>query len=531
MALDFYGVRIEGRIRQFPRGNLPERTVELWVEPQESQLTVFNTALAFLSQIDVTLKLGEVAQIAMVLTPPFEEGLQLINSELIRQGTGRIEVNMSYTTGIDDGRGLSNSVLPFSGFLQKPDVQVGQDIVITLIGLGAGYALTNAAGTDSEHFGPDKSVADVVQDIFSKYRIDNGDSFTLDTSKLYSRIKPQRSGPDGEYNVMDPKKGDPFFRRPPVIQGQLLKEGEKKKRGADDFGVTLIRGPRNDWWLVRELLDDYGYDMVLEANKVFIVDKTEWLADAFTRDPANRKKFLIRGNTDPTRNMYPALTYSSPTDGAWVGPGLGRVVGKDYDDSKKEDSEVVADPENPGEAPTLSKEQSYYDPDNKDAGIAGPQDAAKNLPGDPNDPAYVRKMRAEWKQSLMDHGIKCQVESIGVPNLKPGDVVDITGFEPYGENPADEKYLFNGPYGVFEVRHSVGIGGWTTSFTGVMNVWPSEMGQATQGAAAGVSEQQPIPEADAVSGAGSATETVSPVQEEAAPGADEQAVLDQRRGR
>jgi len=497
MALDFFGVSLSGRIRQYPRqGRGQGRVVELWIDTvgddvdwkgQRSELTDLNFAMSFVSQIDVTMKMGEISQIALVLTPTFEEGLAILDSDIIFLASGRLEVEMRYTTGTQDGRGLANRVFPFSGFLQKPDIQVGSDITITLNALGNGYPLTVAGGTDTESFGPDKSVANVVEDILKKYVIEDGNAKSMDLSNLYSRLRPAitqdlkaaDASLTGAIDKTDPKTGDPFFRVPPIVQGQTLtREGAKTKPDAPEGQVSLLRGPRNDWWLVKSVLDDYGYELIFEGDKAYVVDKAEYLADAFTRDPTKRKKFLLRGNVDPERRMYPVLNFSSSTTGAWVQPGLGRTVAQDVDEKKKEPVRQTAEPSNT-DAGAKSKSLITFDPDNTDWGFL--QDAAKNIPGpvNPLDDGFRAKLRSEWKQSLMDSGIQCQVESIGVPDLKPGDVVDISGFGRRNRK-KDEKVLFNGPYGVLEVTHSVGVGGWSTSFVGVMNLWPEELGQATK---------------------------------------------------
>ena len=96
MAIDFFGVTLTGRIRQFPAGaGLRGETIELWVESgQRSALSDFR-ALAFVSQVTVEHRLGDNIKLSMVLTPPFEDGLDLLQSELVRHGVGRLEVELS----------------------------------------------------------------------------------------------------------------------------------------------------------------------------------------------------------------------------------------------------------------------------------------------------------------------------------------------------------------------------------------------------------------------------------------------------
>ena len=78
----------------------------------------------------------------------------------------------------------------------------------------------------------------------------------------------------------------------------------------------------------------------------------------------------------------------------------------------------------------------------------------------------------------MDAGIRGEFTTVGIPSLRPGEVVQVSGFET-GRDPSADKFLFNGPYGVVNVRHSVGVGGFTTTFTAFMNFFPKALVEAS----------------------------------------------------
>lgn len=81
----------------------------------------------------------------------------------------------------------------------------------------------------------------------------------------------------------------------------------------------------------------------------------------------------------------------------------------------------------------------------------------------------------------MDGGITGNYTTLGVPDLFPGEVVQIGGFAPFnqGKNSiSSEPHPFNGPFGVIEVRHSVGNGGFQTRFKAVSGVFNTDLSVA-----------------------------------------------------
>jgi len=464
MAIDFFGVKLSGRIRQFPKGaGQSGRVVELWTEPQNSRLTELN-ALAFVSQLTVEHIMGDNVKLALVLTPPFEDGLALLQSELVRFGVGRLEVEFGYSTGSSTGGGATAfTQLPFSGFLQKPDVSIGNDIVITLNAHGVGYQMNVIGGTEAKNFPPGTTWAESVEMTLKKYVMEDGGAKSLSIDNLYADI------PADKKNRVT---GERFFREPTATA-----KGKKPDAPAPEGVIT--KGPRNDWWFVRETIEDFGYDLIIYGNEIRIIEKTQYFATQLGTDKSQRKQFLLRGNVDPTRNMFPILNFSSASEGAWLSPGVGKLLMHDWKDDKSADDPSSYE----AHAGTVESAKGAEGDVGKHVDVDNESDktntgevvqAAGNFPGDSSNDEDIAKAAAHWKDMQMRDGIVGDFTTIGIPGLRPGEAVQVSGFEKFGKGADIEKALFNGVYGVQMVRHQVGVGGWTTTFTGTIGAFSKD---------------------------------------------------------
>jgi hypothetical protein len=456
MAVDLFGVTLSGRIIQFPKGpGSKSRVVDLWVGDQDNEEGRESEfpALAFVSQVNIEILLGDNAKLQVVLTPPFEEGLQLLQSDLVRFGTGRLEVEIGYSTGTPEGGASQFRTLPFFGLLQKPDVSIGADVTITLNALGVGYALTTVGGSKGKSYPSSYSPARVVQEVFRKYV--DGKFSGLDISDLYDNVPTELQGTD------------PFFQK--VIDH--TREAFPKTKNVAEKAQRVMQGPRNDWWFIKEVIENYGFDLFIQGNKVYVVKKTDWLnrKTGFGEKSAPRKHFMLKGNVDPNINLFPILSFQTPTSGVWLENGIGCQVASDLKEDKSGTSTACASAKTT--TITQVKEQGGVDPDSPGY-TAEAGETSKNVPVNPNSPEGREKVAGQWRNSMMTGGIQGEISTIGVPGLRPGEVVDVSGFE-YRLQPSNQKVLFNGTYGIINVRHSIGVGGFTTNFLGVMDFFPT----------------------------------------------------------
>ena len=187
--------------------------------------------------------------------------------------------------------------------------------------------------------------------------------------------------------------------------------------------------------------------------------------------------------------MFPILSFQTPTDGVWLENGMGCVVAKDISEDKSGETEAVSSAANTDVSRT--KEDHGYDCE-APLYTSEANELSKNVPANPNSPEGRDKIASEFRRSVMKSGIQGEFQTLGVPSLRPGEVVEVSGFEVRGQPPKDA--LFNGPYGVINVKHSAGVGGFTTSFTGIMDFFPEAFLEAATKAKGETTKSVPIDE-------------------------------------
>lgn len=444
MALDLFGCFIAGRIKTFkPVGGQTE--FELWNPATQGQLPPQLAALAnlaYVSEVQVEVHMERNSRVAVTLTPPFEDGLEIINSPLIQWGVGTLQIQIGYTTG--SGPTGSLRTLVYGGLLQKPDVSIGSDMTITLNALGVGYALSTANNANGRHFEPGTTPAEAVEAVLKDYT-------KFDISNLWTDFGlGENQSAKGVSGI-----NHDFFK-------PLHSEKVKDKNGNDVQQTLSIEvGPRNDWWFIQETCQKYGLDLFIVGESVQIKDRNAWLI----KQPNNGvKRFVVRGGMDPTQLLFPALSLSSPTASVWISSGVGEVLQQDVkaDKSGTTDSGQI----NKDNTKVSQTKDGTYDPAQDPMGRT--QDAGLNFPGNP-DTAALAYARGEFKNKNFRKGITIEVDTVGIPDLVPGEVITISGT---GSKNDPGNGVFDGPYGVESVIHNIGIGGYACHFKAIGNFMP-----------------------------------------------------------
>jgi hypothetical protein len=464
---------------------------ELWVDPITPEFTGDAAALKCLSYVrDVTcvINLGYNSKLSVTLTPPFEEGLAFLNSELIQWGIGHLMMSIGYSTGSGN-----NQTLPMGGFIQKPEVKIGRDIQITLHAMGVGYHLQNSGDT----FGDPKilngvySEAVAVKKILERYNSailsnsEGDDTGGLLIDDLYSDFT------DAE---KDSKTGHIFFREqiyenppqdpgikpeaPKRLAGQTadrqttaaakayaqsvktyeasLENWNKRKaeyeqeltdRKNSDNRIQIQKGAVSDWWFVYETCRKRNLDLFVVDRNVRIRNpdrwKTEW----------PKMIFALRGKIDTEASIpiYPINEFDSPSTHIYYGSGMGAFTQVDIDENLKKVSKSANNQTVPT---TQAGTNQAYDSTKVNPSSGVPQECAAALPGDPSTQAY-NDAETMYKNAQALGGIEVNITSLGIPNLLPGMIVYVTGISPR---------KFDGNYGVVEVEHKIGANGFTTKF-------------------------------------------------------------------
>jgi hypothetical protein len=448
MALDFLGTFIRGQIRRF--GLQDEAPIELWTDSGHPDLK----ALSFVSEMTVTTKMGLNSEISILLSPPFDDGIKLLNSDLIKWGIGHLTVSFGYTTGSRDRS------LAWSGLLMTPDVQIsGTDISITLKATGVGYPMSVAGSVVTKDY-TGKAYNEVAEDILRKYS--KSKLFTLDEDKLY---------PDFTAQEMNPETGHPFFKIPKrVIRG--VKAHSKPlspfQQGTARFKITdatddvpekeevtedmpILKGPRNDWWFLTSILRYNGLSLIVSGEQVQIRQPDKVFQDRLK----TKKIFGLRAKIDTDRGIYPILGFSSPTTAVFLSPGVGGYIASDVGTSKATVSvEANADTTDTGTG-TDNPSPSDVTTNTAEGGL----DAKENLPADPES-IHADAIRGSFNDVKNRRGVEITVESLGLPDMLPEDICVITGFSLIEGQPG----LYDGEYRILEVSHRIGTSGFTTTF-------------------------------------------------------------------
>lgn len=555
MGHDFYGVEISGSIRTFTKQGGDFQEYELWVDPTplevsgaEDYMAVLRS-LAFVQEVTINIGMGMNSKVSVLLAPPFEEGIALINSRLIQYGVGQLQIQVGYSTG---SKGARKHSAIFGGLMQKPDVKISTDVSVTINALGIGYALNLTGSHDPGHFKPGTTPAEAVLAILKHYTREGADATGINLEGIYADFDQKaRTGghpffrpivsvvpapktatssattetaaaPSYESRTVGKKakyketkgknkKGDDLkveqaaraaeidaarkaqeadaLNRTAADKAALLigvdENGEKLKEGQGavafapesyvDPGTTPIpggqiyylsieQGPRNDWWFVYEMCKNYGLELQIIDRNVRVRDADKW------KKSGPVMEFALRGTIDTDADIprYPIIDLSSPTTAMWIAPGMGMQIMEDLKDSG-ETNKVIIDDVTTG----ITREgDTALDPNADSPYSSKSQDMAANFPGNPETAAFEAG-KAEYKSINNGRGIVVEVTSIGIPELEPGMVVKLTG----------AGTIFPDTFGVLEVEHKVGTGGFTTRWKGLSSSIPPELMLQTKPAA------------------------------------------------
>jgi hypothetical protein len=458
MALDLFGCYIAGKIKTFAGKEIGgQREFDLWTDSANgsalpSQLKALAN-LAYVSEVQIEVGMARNSRVSVTMTPPFEDALEIINSPLVQWGIGQLEVVIGYTTPLN-GNNAALRTLTYGGLLQKPDVRIGSDITITLNALGVGYALDTANSVNGRQFPAGTSPAEAVETVLKDYT-----EFVLDDLwKDFGLSKSQSARNSGVKH--------PFFQAPQSVK-------VKDSNGNDvQTPVTIEVGPRNDWWFIQEECKNYGLDLYVVGKNVQIKDRNNWYVNQPNKGV---KRFVVRGGMDPQSLLFPILDLSSPTTAVWLSAGIGEVLQQDVPaDRKGPDSSGVnkvtiddqSNPINQTGQGTVDKTQKAF---------GRTQNFGLHFPGNP-ETAAIEYARGEFKNQNYKKGINIEVETVGIPDLVPGEVITVLGTESASSN---GRGVFNGDYGVVNVIHTIGIGGYSCHFKAIGNYLPEVMAMAT----------------------------------------------------
>lgn len=388
-------------------------------------------SMAWIQEVNVELELSHLPIISVSLAPPFREGMQFINSELIEYGVSTLEVQVGYSSDSAE-RSLLSPV--FSGVMSNPDVSIGEDITITLQAQGtAGWALSRQSGGRVAEEGETRAefLKRLIQGPNSRRRL---------------TIVP-----------------DPDDATPEDWPADVTEAWESE--------LEYAQGGKSDWLAVWEVANAANLRPFIEGNVI----RFSPIANDLAREPDKIFRLYdypkgnigqgvdARGNfgADSDAGVYPIVQFNSSSQPLYLPSSIRGFVMKEVSETE---------PRNPVQPELVNDDSEKVD--RSDEGAAAPEDTPVNpdleegtldgtqtIPGDPERKEEIRSVRAEyWREGNM--GLEVEIESIGVPDIIPGDTIVIQG--------VGDRFGFP-RWGVFKVQHSIGLDGYTTTITAVSN--------------------------------------------------------------
>lgn len=411
------------------------------------------TGLPCVESVDIEIGLGANSKLTVSIATPFDIGLAVLASPLMRIGNV-IECQVGYPR---IGR-----FLPWiSAITARPDIRINADEGFSASINGEGGAFIALRATRTTEY-RNASYVDVVQAILANEGYENID---LDV--------PESTG-----------ESDPLY---------ITRERVSQAAQSDWFFVQyVVRAANCDAW-IEPASGEEG------RQKLKIVRREEVLGGT------PRFSFVMRGNAD-FDVYFPIFEFETQAEGVWL-PGAATSVrtGELNPTTGTVTSLVVTRSESqvPSTGPAVVAPGSTTV---NDTGVALAVSTNEDTAGDHiyvserdhRTPAAVATAHLT-ESALRGGGIRATVSSVGIPDLFPGQLVGIVGIG-----------VFDGLYLVTKVTHRLSAEEWTMSLDLINNATETAMLSAV---ISGFTPRQndatpPEPAGDAVGGA---TISVEPV--------------------
>lgn len=360
-------------------------------------------SLPFLSELTVETQLADIPIMKATLTPPYREAIALLESRLIEFGSSSLEVQFGYV-GASPAQTFIGPT--WTGLILTPNIQLGREISITYSAHGVGGF--KAVREKSSKIYTDATRMHILLDLVDLAKPVNGKNFVLD---------------------LDDLKGTP--------ENDLLDK---------ELPSFAVKG-RTIWNAIWDLIRDMGCWLHIVGEKLVITPRTKLKGNPkFVLSLYDYDGGVIGVNQFGER-VFPILGVTSPTMGVYL----------PAESAGYQRSNFSADDGTTG-SPELTDDKDS--PATTGAGDAGHKEFIKpvNYYGEKSSEDEVK---AAYNKSRTGMGININIDTIGVPDLLPGDVVNVRGL---GNRISGAKV---GDYGVHTVIHTLGRSGYTTS----MNLW------------------------------------------------------------
>jgi hypothetical protein len=434
---------------------LPDGTnVPLWTNANFSAGDNLLLSLAVVTEVTVEMQLAYLPKITVTMNLPLSDLIDFIDSDLIVWGSSYLQVQLGYIGGTSQGPVLSPV---FTGLLMKPDVQLGADPTITLVGYGTGgFDMLNSSG--------------------------RGVALGPDTRR--NIIKSLLAGPD------------PNNPRPITLDDSRVTSGSDEQV-ALDTPDEIAPGWQNDWFQIWRLarichcwIVQVGNNMLQLVPRSIHATDTPKYVFAFFPGVSFGPGANTSSPTGDQKTLLPVLGLSTNSWGALFLPKGAGTYGQIMKGINSETGDPyamqIASALAPGAQGTPQTIAQSGQGNNEPA--PNPERPAPNAqtgdgmePGNADQPTTLAQQQAKGELTAMqpNMGIKIEVDTLGVPNLFPGDLIELQGV---GKRLGTDSGEYVKNYAIFTVTHTFNGSGLSTSFTAVSNVGSMfDRGQKQQG--------------------------------------------------
>jgi hypothetical protein len=424
------------------------KEVPLWQGPVPQAATdaglvavgkVNTTNLAVVTEFSIELSMGAAFVMKLTLNPSYEDGLALLSSDMIQNGQTWVKARFGY---VGTGQVLSDW---FVGQVTNPGFTIGTEIQITLEAhvTQAARAVTQSATRQWA----DKTRKQIVEDLAKG----SGATDMILRIEWPAALKP--------------------------LEKSLL----------EDLKISMEQGGKSDLAMIGHVLDQAILDWSIRTDQSAL-EKAGAVLQIKDRDSLfggpTKRVFRLFGPPVASKTskhlaagiyggisgggggIFPIVTVSTSTP-LLSFPGATRgAVRPAFDEAKKKEVPPVVKDTNvdapsavvgPAKGGKSAKgpatgSDSYAAPDLAKGGGAGLK------VGDSGSPIQEAKNTAALVKEAVA-GIRLSVETVGIPDFLPPEVVEIQGL----------GVKMDGTYSVDKVTHTLGSGGFVTKFECMSN--------------------------------------------------------------
>jgi len=416
MDYDFYGIFIRMRLQKskgIPATLIKNPDIDLPVESKHKEL--LDRIYKYLSSVTVDLGLGYQSKISVVINPPYEDGIKIIDSEMLDRGNV-LYVQWGYSKE-------SQRTDWYSGIiLEQPDVSIDPNFSITINAKGWGYMAQRRLDIKT-------ALKGTPQQIIRKIAVEK---WKLDLDDEFASNEYRSGGTKGTWKVEPSKYGS-------------------------DFNI------------VKEILAKSGNYFYVNGNKLTVISVKGY--------SSFRPKYTFRmfGELDVSKNIYPINSFSFNSGAMFLPRGVAKTITIGVDPKKKQ----IVKASRTSEPLPGSKVTDTTAGAKAPKGEANDPSAPKRIPVDlgryglsdvalTGDTSFGDKLIVGLEEGKnVDDETKgyydlkvpyaeIEFDTVGIPGMGPRDLITVDGIG---------KRL-SGQYMVFGAIHEVNEGGYNLHING-----------------------------------------------------------------